>query len=100
MKKLLERIEFLIYLTQQIYKFLQDHPGALQPLTTAQVEFISVQQLADKCYVNKRQVERWLHDEKIKPSKYIGSSPYFATDYIEDALLTGKLRIKKRRPES
>jgi hypothetical protein len=97
MKKLLDRIEFLIFLTQQMYKFLQEHHATLEPPPTDHIGFISVQQLADKCYVQKRQVERWVHDEKIKPSKYIGSSPYFAADYIEDALLTGKLRIKKRR---
>jgi len=96
MKRLLERIEFLIYLIQQILRLLKDNPAALQPVILKEPVLISVQQLADKCYVRPRQVQRWVHDEKITPSKYIGSSPYFDLDYIEDALTSGKLRIRKQ----
>jgi len=97
MKKLLERNEFLIYLCQQIIQLLLDHRDKSKPFITPPPVFMSVQDVADKCFVTTRQVRRWVDADKIVPQKYIGSSPYFALDYIDNALETGVLRMRKRR---
>ncbi|MCX2478350.1 hypothetical protein OQY15_04565 [Pedobacter sp. MC2016-15] len=97
MKKLFEKIDFLIFLVQQIYKLLQRDKDPSIELVSPQQNLLSAQQLADRCLVQTRQVRRWVQDKKIEPTKYIGASPYFAADYIEEAFVTGRLRIKKRR---
>lgn len=97
MKKLLERNEILIHLCQQILKLLIEHSGSGKSLILPQPVFLSVQETADRCLVSTRQVQRWVKANKITPQKWIGASPYFALDYIEDVLNTGSLRLRRRR---
>lgn len=97
MKKLLEKFEFLIHLSQQILKLLMDHPQIPKSAIKSQQIFLSVDQLAEMCLVQPRQVRRWRQANKIVPQRWIGSSPYFSLEYIENALDTGVLRMRKKR---
>jgi len=97
MKKILEKIEFLIYLRQQMHGLLKAAPDTLKSLAAPQIEYLSLQQLADKCLVSTRQAWRWLEEERIRPTVYFGSSPYFALDHVEDAMNSGRLRRRRKR---
>jgi hypothetical protein len=96
MKKTLDKIDFLIYLCQQIHGLLKAAPDTLKSLAAPQIEYLSMQQIADKCFVSMRQVRRYLDEGRIQPV-YFGASPYFALDHIEDAISRGDLRMRKRQ---
>lgn len=95
MKKLYEKIEFLIYLCQQIHDLLKAAPDTLKSLAAPQIEYMSLQDVADKCFIKLRQAERYLTDKRIEPSIYFGARPYFARDYVEEILRSGELRRRK-----
>jgi len=97
MKKLITKIEYLIDLCQQIHMLLKAAPETLKSLAAPGFEYLSVQDVADKCLVSGRQARRWLDEGRLRPAAYFGASPYFALHQVEEALVSGQLKRRNRQ---